>query len=121
MIERITRGITRSAGGGYEFDFRDGYPILKCDPRVVDVVKSASQELFGRKSVVELDEPSMGGEDFAYFVNEVPGMMFRLGTGNKKKGIVHPWHHPKFDIDEKGLWVGAAVMARAVRMCQEGL
>jgi amidohydrolase len=119
MIERLTRGITRAAGGNYEFDFRDGYPILQCDPRVVDIVKSASRELFGKRSVVELNDPSMGGEDFAYFVNEVPGMMFRLGTGNKKKGIVHPWHHPKFDLDEKGLWVGAAVMARAVRMCQE--
>ena len=58
----------------------------------------------------------MGGEDFAYFVNEVPGMMLRLGTGNKKRNIVHPWHHPKFDVDEDGLWMGAAILARAVMM-----
>lgn len=121
MIERLTRNITRSAGGDYEFDFRDGYPILQCDPAVTDVVRSATRELFGKRAVVEIDEPSMGGEDFAYFVNEVPGMMFRLGTGNKSKGIVYPWHHPKFDLDEKGLWVGAAVMARATRVCLEEL
>jgi amidohydrolase len=121
MIEKLARNITRAAGGDYEFDFRDGYPILRGDPRVTDVVRRASVELFGKRSVVALDEPSMGGEDFAYFVNEVPGMMFRLGTGNKAKGIVHPWHHPKFDIDEKGLWIGAAVMARATMMCLEGL
>ncbi|MCK4408520.1 MAG: M20/M25/M40 family metallo-hydrolase, partial [Candidatus Eisenbacteria sp.] len=121
MIDRLTNQITRSAGGGYEFDFRDGYPILTCDPAITSVVRRASQELFGKRSVVEIDEPSMGGEDFAYFVNEVPGMMLRLGTGNKKQGIVHPWHHPKFDIDEKGLWVGAAVMARAAMICLEEL
>ena len=121
MIDRLTNQITKSAGGGYEFDFRDGYPILTCNTAITSVVRRASQELFGKRSVVEIDEPSMGGEDFAYFVNEVPGMMLRLGTGNKKKGIVHPWHHPKFDIDEKGLWVGAAVMARAAMICLEEL
>jgi len=121
MIEKLTDQITKSAGGSYEFDFRDGYPMLTCDPLITNVVRRASQELFGKRSVVELDEPSMGGEDFAYFVNEVPGMMLRLGTGNKKKGIVHPWHHPEFDIDEKGLWVGAAVMARAAMICLEEL
>jgi amidohydrolase len=119
MIERLTDRVTKASGGSYEFDFRDGYPILTCDPAITKVVRRASQELFGKRSVVEIDEPSMGGEDFAYFLNEVPGMMLRLGTGNKKKGIVHPWHHPKFDIDEKGLWVGAAVMARAATICLE--
>lgn len=121
MIERLARNITRAAGGDYEFDFRDGYPILSGDPGITDVVRKASWELFGKKSVVEIDEPSMGGEDFAYFVNEVPGMMFRLGTGNKSRGITYPWHHPKFDIDEKGLWIGAALMARATRICLEEL
>ncbi|MFH1689941.1 MAG: amidohydrolase [Candidatus Eisenbacteria bacterium] len=121
MISRLTDQITKASGGSYEFDFRDGYPILTCDAAITAVVRRASQELFGKRSVVEIDEPSMGGEDFAYFVNEVPGTMLRLGTGNKKKGIVHPWHHPQFDIDEKGLWVGAAVMARAATICLEEL
>lgn len=121
MIGRLADQITKASGGSYEYSFRDGYPILTCDPAITTVVRRASQELFGKRSVVEIEEPSMGGEDFAYFVNEVPGMMLRLGTGNRKKGIVHPWHHPQFDIDEKGLWVGAAVMARAARICLEEL
>ena len=75
--------MTKASGGGYEFDFRDGYPILTCDPSITEIVRRASRELFGKRSVVEIDEPSMGGEDFAYFLNEVPGMMLRLGTGNK--------------------------------------
>ena len=48
-------------------------------------------------------------------------MMVRLGTGNKKWGITHPWHHPKFDVDEDGIWMGAAVLARAAVVCHEEL
>ena len=113
MIERIVKKVTEAFGGGYEFEYRQGYPSLTCNTALTDVVRKTMQDLFGKRSVVELDAPSMGGEDFAYFANEVPGMMLRLGTGNKKLGFTYPWHHPKFDIDEKGLWVGAAVMAGA--------
>jgi len=116
LIERTLANVTKAGGGKYEYRYELGYPILTCDDRVNDIVRRASWELLGKRSVVEIDEPSMGGEDFAYFVNEVPGMMLRLGTGNKKRGIVHPWHHPKFDVDEDGLWTGAAVLAKSVMM-----
>ncbi len=121
MIEKTLAHVTRAGGGGYEYRYERGYPILACDPRITDVVRRASRDVLGRRSVVEIREPSMGGEDFAYFVNAVPGMMFRLGTGNKKRGITYPWHHPKFDVDEDGLWMGAAVLARAAEICHEEL
>jgi amidohydrolase len=116
MIARTLSNVTKAGGGGYEYRYERGYPILTCDDRITDVVRRAAREVLGKRAVVEIDEPSMGGEDFAYFVNEVPGMMLRLGTGNKKRGIVHPWHHPRFDVDEEGLWMGAAVLTRAVMM-----
>lgn len=119
MIDRTLSYVTKAGGGGYEYRYEQGYPILTCDDRITDIVRRASRELLGKRNVVEIDEPSMGGEDFAYFVNAVPGMMLRLGTGNKARGIVHPWHHPKFDVDEEGLWMGAAVLARAVSMSLE--
>jgi amidohydrolase len=120
LIGRTLANVTKAGGGKYEYRYELGYPILTCDERINDIVRRASRELLGKRSVVEIDEPSMGGEDFAYFVNEVPGMMLRLGTGNKKRGIVHPWHHPKFDVDEDGLWMGAAVLAKSVMMALEG-
>jgi amidohydrolase len=119
MIGQVLANVTRSGGGRYEYRYELGYPILTCDDRITDLVRCASRDVLGRRSVVEIAEPSMGGEDFAYFVNEVPGMMLRLGTGNKKRGIVHPWHHPKFDVDEDGLWMGAAVLAKSVMMALE--
>ncbi len=117
MIEKTVEHVTKAFGGRYEFDFRDGYPVLTCDPKVTAIVRKATRELFGKRSVVEVAEPSMGGEDFAYFVNRVPGMMLRLGTGNKKRGFTYPWHHPRFDIDEDALWIGAAVMAHSALLC----
>ena len=121
LIGKTLAGVARAGGGSYEYSFDRGYPILECDPGITDIVRRATVDVLGRRGVVEIGEPSMGGEDFAYFVNEVPGMMVRLGTGNKKKGTTYPWHHPKFDIDEDGLWLGAAVVARSVVMCQEEL
>jgi amidohydrolase len=55
----------------------------------------------------------MGSEDFAYYLERVPGMMFRLGAAAN----VQPWpglHTPLFDVDEKCLAVGAKIMARTV-------
>ena len=56
----------------------------------------------------------MGNEDFSYFLEQVPGTYFFLGSHNSRKGIIHPHHHPKFDIDEDVLWIGSAVFAQAV-------
>lgn len=121
MIKQTLAKVTSSGGGGYEYEYERGYPVLVCDERVTAHIGDAASELFGRRSVVDIDEPSMGGEDFAYFVQAVPGSMFRLGVRNKEKGFVHPWHHPKFDLDEEGLWVGAAIMARTAALVLERL
>jgi len=119
LIERTLANVTKAGGGKYEYSFDRGYPVLVSNPAIVEVMREACCDVLGRKSIVEIDEPSMGGEDFAYFVNAVPGMMMRLGTRNKQMGFTHPWHHPKFDLDERALWMGAAVMARAAMMCLE--
>jgi amidohydrolase len=119
LIEKTLAQVTKGAGGGYEYSYERGYPVLISDPSITELVREATCAELGRRAVVEIEEPSMGGEDFAYFVNAVPGMMMRLGTRNKQKGFTHPWHHPKFDLDEKGLSVGAAVMARAALLYLE--
>ncbi len=121
MIGTAVAHVTKAGGGAYEYSYERGYPILTCDAGITDVVRRASRDLFGKRSLVEIDEPSMGGEDFAYFVNEVPGTMFRLGVMNKGQRFTYPWHHPKFNLDENGLWMGAAVMAKAVLTCLEEL
>lgn len=56
----------------------------------------------------------MAGEDFSYFLQNVPGCYFWLGTGNPEKGIIHPLHSPKFQIDEKILPLGVATLVQTV-------
>lgn len=63
----------------------------------------------GRYALVEM-EPIMGGEDFAYYLQEVPGCFFFVGAGNEDRGAVYPHHHPRFDIDEDALGVGVEVL-----------
>ncbi|MCX7728707.1 MAG: amidohydrolase, partial [Bacteroidia bacterium] len=69
--------------------------------------KLKAAELLGKKNIVELPI-RMTADDFAYYLQKVPGTYYRLGTGNKKKGIIHNVHTPYFDIDEKALYYGTA-------------
>ena len=114
MIREVTTGIARAGGGRAEVEFQQGYPVLVSDPAANALVRDAGREVLGKDGVVELPDPVMGAEDFAYFLEKVPGAMFRLGVRNEKKGIIHPWHHPLFDIDEDALWIGAAILAETV-------
>ncbi|MCR4401357.1 MAG: amidohydrolase [Firmicutes bacterium] len=114
MIRQTLEGITRSAGAKFEFTFSPGYPPLANDERVAALVAASARRIFGRRQVIEDIEPSMGGEDFAYFLQEVPGAMFMLGAGNPDRGAKYPAHHPRFDFDEEAMALGAALMVDVV-------
>jgi amidohydrolase len=60
-------------------------------------------------TLVEMN-PIMGGEDFAYYLQEVPGCFFFIGAGNEEKGATYPHHHPHFDIDEDALSIGVQAL-----------
>ena len=72
------------------------------------------QNWWAPKNVKVLEYPTMGGEDMAFFLREVPGTFYFLGAGNPEKGIVHPHHHPRFDFDEDVLWLGVALLTATV-------
>ena len=69
----------------------------------------------GRLQVVTIEgEPGMGGEDFAYFLERVPGCFFQVGTRNDRRGLIYGHHHPRFDIDEAALPLGVELFTRLV-------
>jgi amidohydrolase len=70
------------------------------------------KDFFGDEHAVELEQPLMGGEDFAYYLDKVPGAFVRLGTGNKGKKTTFPWHHSRFNIDEDALPYGTALFVK---------
>jgi metal-dependent amidase/aminoacylase/carboxypeptidase family protein len=76
---------------------------------MVDVVRANAERLLGAANVLEIPRPSLGVEDFAFYVSRVPGAFYSLGVRNEAAGIVHPVHHNQFDVDEQCLAIGAAL------------
>ncbi|OIJ22326.1 peptidase M20 [Anaerobacillus alkalidiazotrophicus] len=119
-LERYVSGICIASGADYEFKYRKGYPtVINHDSETASLVASAKQ-IMGEENVKQM-APVMGGEDFSYYLQHVPGTFFFTGAGNVDEGIVYPHHHPKFNIDERCMLVAARVLAQAtVDYLEEG-
>lgn len=112
-IEEVVAGITGALGASYRLEYERTYPATVNDPGMTELVRRAAAEVVGEEQVIEC-EPSMGGEDMAYFLREVPGCYFFIGTANAERGLDNPHHHPGFDLDERGLPIGAKVVVQAI-------
>jgi amidohydrolase len=99
-VERACSGIAAAHGLSYEFDWIPGYPPLSNDPEATRAAMGAVVDVLGRDRVKELTVPSMGGEDFAYYLARVPGCFWFINTQAPERGIAYPNHHPRFDVDE---------------------
>jgi len=111
-IERIVMGTASACGvrASLRYERLNGATVN--DPAVADRVIDVARRLLGEENV-ETDTRSLGGEDFAEFLNRVPGCFFFVGAG--KEGDPRPHHSPDFDIDERSLAVGVAVMEAVIR------
>lgn len=109
-IAQIATKVAEAHGGRCEVNIMKGYPFLVNDPEVTSCSKTAAVSYLGNENVEELDL-RMTAEDFAYFSQQLPVCFYRLGVGNKQKGITHSVHHPQFDIDEEALTHGMGTMA----------
>lgn len=112
LLKEIISGVCKSFGADFELEYYDGYPVLINNQKMTNLVRSSAKKLFGKKGVYEIEEPAMGGEDFAYFLQKVPGSFFNLGTRNEKIGAVSPWHNPKWKVDERSIEIGSALLAQ---------
>jgi amidohydrolase len=111
-IERIVKGATSAMRAEYEFEYRFGYPPLVNDEAVCNWIKEIAAEVVGEENI-KLPDPTMGGEDMAYFLQEVPGCYLLLGSANEEKGLNKPHHNPEFNFDEAALPIGVEILARA--------
>ncbi|GAB4435556.1 MAG: M20 family metallopeptidase [Chloroflexi bacterium OHK40] len=103
--------VARALGGDYRLRLDRGYPAGWNDERVAGWMDGIAQELLG-PDAIQRDKQGMAGEDFAYMCREAPGAM--IGLGAMLDDGVHRGHHtPYFDIDERCLPIGAALVAEA--------
>jgi amidohydrolase len=107
-IANILKGLKVSYDIDYELAYRRGYPILRNDPLKTEELVKIAKSLF--KNIQLMESPIMGGEDFAYYLQEVPGTFVFMGGANKKKGIHSKLHTPGFIIDENALPLGTALL-----------
>lgn len=105
MVEFTAKGY----GATGKVTYRDSYTALINHDEYIDIVKENGKELLGDSGIYVKTLANMGVEDFAYFVEKIPGAFFNLGVGNKKKGITAPLHNDKFDIDEDSLKIGVTL------------
>jgi amidohydrolase len=112
-IERMVSGICEAMGATADVDYQAVYPPTINDAGMTDLVKGSAAKVVGDENVQWI-EPSMGGEDMAYFLDAVPGCYFFLGSANSELGLDHPHHSPFFDFDERALPIGVQVLQQAV-------
>ena len=106
-IEEVARGVAGGMRGHAELDYRFSYPVTVNDAGAFERALGVAGELFGEESVLRLPNPSMGGEDFAFFLEKVPGAFVWLGVGEDVSGL----HTPRFAFDEEILPRGSALLA----------
>lgn len=107
-LKEITETTCKAFGATAEFQYEKGYPPLVNDEDMVDFFLEVAGETLGEEKIKTID-PVMGGEDFAYFLQKIPGAFFFFGMGD---GMEFPHHHPAFDIDENALPQATLLMTR---------
>lgn len=109
-ITKIAKLTAESMGGDCDVLIDSGYPNLINDEKTSTDVKKYAEDYLGKENVLDL-EIQMTAEDFAYYSQIIPACFYRLGIGNKLKGIISNLHTPTFDVDEKCLEIGMGLMA----------
>lgn len=108
----VVEGVARSMGCTADLDMRLLTPAVINDPVIAARVHQAAERAVPGLTV-DPNDKTMGSEDMAYFLREVPGCFFFVGSANHEKGLDFPHHHPRFDIDERTLPRAAALMTEA--------
>ncbi len=108
-VERIATGIATTFGAAAEVAVREAYPAVYNDPAACDFIAGVVRDVLGPEAVIE-HGPTMGGEDFAYYLQKVPGAMIRLGVDAPGRPHVM-LHQPQYDFNDDALPTGMKVLA----------
>ena len=113
-IENIVKNIASNYGAQAHINFRSIAPPVYNDPKLTNLLSNCAKHFMDEENIVYLDNPSLGAEDFAFLLQDVPGTMFRLGVAGEK-GCA-PLHSGKFSLDERSLELGIKILAQAIIM-----
>ncbi len=109
-LPRVATSIADMYDATVTVDYADGAPPVVNDPVLVKGVAAAVSELYGEQAIVKIPRPSMGAEDFAHYLDYIPGVLVRIGTASGAE-TSFPLHDSRFDVAEEALAPAAQLMA----------
>ncbi len=109
LLRTMAEKTAAAFGGEINLAYNYGYPVLSNSAEAVDIVLDAAKSTLGVNNVKAALKPTLGAEDFANYLEHIPGAYFWLGCRNTSRPY-YPLHNPRFDIDEAALQVGANVL-----------
>lgn len=119
-VHDFAKGLEKSYGVQSKLEYKNDYPILYNNPDVTEQVRQALEQASIPEVEAVLETPPQPpSEDFAYYLEKVPGCFFYVGAA-PETGEAYPHHHPKFDINEKSLIISAKAMAAVVASYCDG-
>ncbi|MBH0165165.1 amidohydrolase [Fictibacillus sp. 7GRE50] len=111
-IDRIAKGTCIASDASYEYVFKRGYPAVVNHKGDTEFIVDVARKVPGVMELEEI-EPQMGGEDYSYYLERVPGTFFFTGALDEAWEEVYPHHHPKFKINEDALLIAANLLGAA--------
>ncbi|HMK66386.1 MAG TPA: M20/M25/M40 family metallo-hydrolase, partial [Thermodesulfobacteriota bacterium] len=112
-LEKTVKGITQAMGASYKLKYIHGYPTTRNDAGMTAYVQRIAAEVLGKENVKDC-KPTLGGEDFSFFLQKVPGAMFFLGVHDPATGTPIMNHDPRFNPDERSIPIGMELMSLLV-------
>lgn len=113
ILEQLAVGTARAMGGDAEVSYAFGVGPTISEDHLVDEISEAVTELLGNDKLLQVPSPSMGSEDFARYLEHIPGAIFRLGTHNDTPESKLALHNASLLFDEKAIPTGVATMVGA--------
>jgi len=106
LMKRMVIETAQASGGDAECNILAGYPQTINDDTTTAFARDTLEEILGKHNLVEIPNPVMGGEDFAYFLEKIPGTFIRLGVGESP-----PLHNSMYDFNDEAIPFGIRIMA----------
>ncbi|HCY87378.1 MAG TPA: amidohydrolase [Desulfobacteraceae bacterium] len=113
-LKEIVAQLPKSFGADGELTVRPGACLLQNDAGMIDLIRRNGERLLGAGNVVHEPNPSMGVEDFAFYLKDIPGAIYSLGTRGDTEDTAHPVHTNRFDVDETAMVFGTALQVMNV-------
>lgn len=114
-IGEVAKATAQAFRGDVEYEMVWGAPPVVNHAEMAKLAADCARDVAGVDMVIDhVDTPNMGGEDFAYYVKEIPGAFMFLSSSNPEKHTDVPHHNPYFNVDEDVFWIGSALFVRIV-------